>query len=225
MTLCSQPALSRADLVAHGLTNTMTLVQHMREAPCLCRYLDGSVDMLDQFMADSAWSATSHSCDANYAAPSATMAVLGLQLLSHSASSADAQLQATTQCTKSTAAQEAQQGKVLAPLADVHARPFRASTAQTDTPCVNDHSNLPDKAVQRSTSFQEPQQGIPVWHKDDLSYEQFVQRFMQLNLPVMIQVSWMTGLASACMALACICCTQLCLPLDTWQFVLTSLGS
>jgi len=82
-------------------------------------------------------------------------------------------------------------------LADVHARPFRASTAQTDTPCVNDHSNLPDKAVQRSTSFQEPQQGIPVWHKDDLSYEQFVQRFMQLNLPVIIQVSWMTGLASA----------------------------
>ncbi|KAL0019101.1 hypothetical protein WJX77_004127 [Trebouxia sp. C0004] len=148
------------------------------------RYLDGSVDMLDQFMADSA---VPHSCDANYAAPSAPMAVPGLQPLSQSASSADAQLQAATQRTKSTAAQKAEQGKALAPLADVHARLFAASTAQTHTSCANDHSNLPDKAFQRSTACQEPQQGIPVWHKDDLSYEQFVQRFMQPNLPVVIQ--------------------------------------
>ena len=172
-------------------------------------------------MAHSAWPAMPHSCDANDAAPSAT--VLGLQPLSHSASSAEAQLQATAQRTKSTAAQKAQ-GKALAPLADMHVRPFAASTAQTDTPCANGHSDMPDKAFQHSTSCQEPQQGIPVWHKDDLSYEQFVQMFMQPNLPVMIQVSCMTSLC-ICMALACICCTQLCLPLVTWQFVLTSLVS
>ncbi len=178
--------------------------------------------MLDQFMADSAWPAMPHSCDANHAAPTAT--VLGSQPLSHSASSADAQLQATAQRTKSTAAQKAQQGKALAPLADVHARALAASTAQTDTSCANIHSDLPDKAFQHSTSCQEPQQAIPVWHKDDLSYEQFVQTFMQPNLPVMIQVSCMTSLRIG-MALACICCTQLCLPLVTCQFVLTSLGS
>ncbi len=200
--LCSQLALSCASSVAHDLINTMTLPYHVREAPCLCRYLDGSVDMLDQFMADSAWPAMPHSCDASHTAPSAT--VLGLQPLSHSASSADAQLQATAQCTKSTAAQKAQQA--LAPLADVHARPSAAPTARTDTPCANVHSDLPDKAFQRSTSCQEPQQGIPVWHKDDLSYEQFVQMFMQPNLPVMLQVSCMTGLCIG-MALACMCCT------------------
>ncbi|DBA81219.1 TPA: hypothetical protein ACH3X2_007033 [Trebouxia sp. C0005] len=147
--------------------------------------------MLDQFMTDAAWSATPHSCDANVAAPTAT--VLGLQPLSHSASSADAQLQATTGRAKSTAAQQAQQDKVFAPLADVHASTFAASAAQTDTLCANDHTSLPDKAVQRSTTCPKPQQGIPVWHKDDLSYEQFVQRFMQPNLPVMIQgltVDW-----------------------------------
>ncbi|DBB18928.1 TPA: hypothetical protein ACH3X3_000505 [Trebouxia sp. C0006] len=119
--------------------------------------------MLDQFMADSAWPAMPHSFDANHAAPCAT--VLGPQPLSHSASSADAQLQATAQCTKS----------------------FAASTAQTNMPCANTHGDLPDKAFQRSTACQEPQQAIPVWHKDDLSSEQFVQMFMQPNLPVMIQ--------------------------------------
>lgn len=121
-------------------------------------------------MADSAWPAMPHSFDANHAAPCAT--VLGPQPLSHSASSADAQLQATAQCTKS----------------------FAASTAQTNMPCANTHGDLPDKAFQRSTACQEPQQAIPVWHKDDLSSEQFVQMFMQPNLPVMIQVSCMTGL-------------------------------
>lgn len=168
--------------------------------------------MLDQFMADAAWSAMPHSCDANVAAPTAT--VLGLQPLSHSASSADAKLQASAGRPKSTAAQQAQQDKVFAPLADVHASTFAASAAQTDTLCANDHTSLPDKAVQRSTTCPKPQQGIPVWHKDDLSYEQFVQRFMQPNLPVMIQVSCMTGLCIG-MALACTCCIQLCLPLIT----------
>ena len=175
-------------------------------------------------MADLDWPAMLHSCDATHAAPTAPMAVSGLQPLSHSASSADAQLQATPQCIKSIAAQKVQQGKALASMADVHARPCAASTAQTDTPCANIYSDLPDKAFQRSTSCQEPQQGIPVWHKDDLSYEQFVQMFMQPNLPVMIQVSCMTGLCIG-RALACICCTQLCLPLGTCQLVLTSLGS
>ena len=225
MTLCSQSALSCANSVAHELTNTITLSYHMREAPGLCRYLDGSVDMLDQFMADPAWSAIPpHSCDAKFAAPSAPMAVAGLQPLSYSASSADAQLQATAEGTKSTAAQQEQQGKVLAPLVDVHANPFATSPAQTDTPRANDHSSLPDKAMQRSNPCQGSQQGIPVWHTDDLSYEWFVQRFMQPNLPVMIQVSCMTGLCIA-MTLACICCTQLWLPLVTCQFVLRSLGS
>ena len=41
----------------------------------------------------------------------------------------------------------------------------------------------------QNSSPKDARRGVPLLHKDDLSYEQFVGQFMQPNLPVMIQAS------------------------------------
>lgn len=48
----------------------------------------------------------------------------------------------------------------------------------------------------QNSSPKDARQGVPLLHKDDLSYEQFVGQFMQPNLPVMIQASTCAELSS-----------------------------
>ena len=104
------------------------------------RFLDGSIDMLDQFMAASVPKHSTYTGSTNVQQP----------------------------C---------------------------VSAQQPETPCMNlpaleQHNGLQphDNSHTSATSGQHTVAKIAVLHKDDLSYQQFVEKFMQPNLPVMIQV-------------------------------------
>lgn len=153
---------------------------------CFCRFIDGSVDMLDQFMSESAWSAPPQSYAATRAKGTAATSCAESRHMSSTAAPPGPQMQQRSTSNEPTAAQTAQQTRLAAVSTDGVKKPDALHKhAQKDMPDAHDR---PEHVIVRDAAFQEPQQGIPVVHTDDLTYQQFVQCFMLPNLPVMIQV-------------------------------------
>lgn len=122
----------------------------------LCRFLDGSIDMLDEFMTASA------SCtdEIYHLHKTGDMGCSYYQNRSAGASASGTQHQ------------------------------DKAVVCQAHLPQQGKIAQLQDRTAAPATSNQHQEiTAVPVLHKDSLSYQQFVENFMQPNLPVMIQVS------------------------------------
>lgn len=142
--------------------------------------------MLDQFMSESAWSATPRSYAASRANITTATSCPESQHMSSTAVPIGLQMQQRSTCSEPPAAQTAQQaGPAAVSTENVQKPDAPQKHTQKDMPDARD---LPEHVIARGSSCQEPQQGIPVVHTDDLTYRQFVQRFMLPNLPLMIQV-------------------------------------
>lgn len=73
----------------------------------------------------------------------------------------------------------------------IHGHPSGAcSTGLYQAALVEQSHSMPPQDVEcpAATSEQQRVAKVAVLHKDNLSYQQFVENFMQPNLPVMIQV-------------------------------------
>ena len=120
------------------------------------RFVDGSIDMLDEFMALPAFAATKFS----------------------DTGSADAQASCLTLCQSGT------------PSLPQHTF-CKVHSADPVAPALKEqHNDTQSQDILHTSTASGQQQltEVAVLHKDNLSYQQFIDNFMQPNMPVMIQV-------------------------------------
>lgn len=114
--------------------------------------------------------------------------------------------------------------KVQSTLAGMKQHSTTAPESGTDKKAIEQESPVsPGRNITCGYTCKERQQAVPVWHEDDLTYEQFVNDFMQPNLPVMIQVCCTTS--TCCTSVLTVChatpykhtCTDAVPQCSTWS--------